>query len=78
VLYRPERRGGPGGQADLAVDVLDVVIGRLRHDVEPIADLAGPQPPGREPQHVQLAPREAARIALPSTGRGRAQHSQSG
>ena len=39
VLHRPQRGGGPRRHADLAVDVLDVVIGGLGRDVEPIGDL---------------------------------------
>jgi hypothetical protein len=55
VLHRPERGGGPCRDVDLAVDVLDVVIGGLGRDVEPIGDLARGESLGRESQHVDLA-----------------------
>ena len=37
VLHREQARAGPAGGADLGVDVLDVVAGRLRRDHEPRA-----------------------------------------
>ena len=40
VLHRPERGGGSGRDADLGVDVLDVVVGGLGRDDEPVGDLA--------------------------------------
>src|SRR3954454_10330406 len=67
VLHRPQRRRGPRRHTDLAVDVLDVVIGGLGGDVEPIGDLARRESLGRQSQHVDFAASEPARIdgALP-------------
>ena len=48
VLHRPQGGRGSGRYADLAVDVLDVVVGGLGRDEEPIGDLAGRVSPGRE------------------------------
>ena len=60
VLHRPQRGGGAGRDADLVVDVLDVVIGGLGRDEEPVGDLARREPP---------APRAAARRPRAATAR---------
>lgn len=44
VLYGPESRRRSVRHADLRVDVLDVMIGGLRGDVEPLGDLARREP----------------------------------
>jgi hypothetical protein len=45
--------------------VLDVVIGGLGRDADPIADLAGRESLGRESQHIDFAPGQPARVLLP-------------
>ena len=45
---------GAAGDADLGVDVLDVVVGGLRGDEQLVGDLAGRRPIGDEAQHLQL------------------------
>ena len=54
VLHRPESGGGSGRDADLRVDVLDVVVGRLGGDDEPVGDLAGREATRGELEHVDL------------------------
>ena len=39
VLHRPQRRGRARRDADLVVDMLNVMIGRLRRDEEPVGNL---------------------------------------
>src|SRR6476469_6271468 len=63
VLHRPKRGGSAGRDADLVVDVLDVVIGGLRRDEEPIGNRLRRQAPRRKAQHVDFATREAARMS---------------
>lgn len=55
VLHGPERGGRARRDANLVVDVLDVMIGGLGGDVEPIGNLLRRQPLGRQAQHVDLA-----------------------
>ena len=64
MLHGPQSGGGSCRDADLVVDVLDVVVGRFRRDVEPIRDLARRESPRRESQHIDLATGEPARIPL--------------
>ena len=72
MLHRPERGGGAGRDADLGVDVLDVVIGGLRRDVEPIGDLPRREPLRREPQHIDFAAGQPARMSAAVCRRRRA------
>ena len=55
------------GDADLRVDVLDVVLGGPRRDEQLRRDLAGGSAVGHEAQHLDLAPAQAAgpRLARP-------------
>lgn len=55
LLHRPQRRGGPGRDANLVVNVLDVVIGRLGRDEESIRNLTRRETAGGEAQDVNLA-----------------------
>src|SRR3954451_10718093 len=72
VLHRPESGSGACRGADLAIDVLDVVVGGLGRDVEAIGDLLRRQSPGREAQAVDFASFEPAGMLLPlARGRGR-------
>jgi len=57
VLHRPESGGGSGRDADLRVDVLDVVVGGLGRDHEPVGDLAGREATRGEFEHVDLPAR---------------------
>ena len=68
MLHRPESGRGACRCADLAVDVLDVVIGGLGGDVEAIGDLLRRETPGRESQHVDLASGEPAGMLLALAG----------
>ena len=70
VLHGPESGGGSRRYAYLVVDVLDVVIGGLRRDEEPIGDCLRLEPPRREAQHANFATGEPARMFRPA-GRGR-------
>jgi Aldo/keto reductase family len=54
VLDRPERGGGSGRDADLRVDVLDVVVGGLGGDDESVGDLAGREATRGELEHVDF------------------------
>ena len=74
VLHREHRGRGPARGADLGVDVLDVIAGRLRRDDQPGGDLlvgqaageqdAGPRPRARSARPGLPAPRQ------PVPGRG--------
>ena len=55
VLDRPERGGGAGRDADLVVDVLNVVIGRFGGDEETIRDLTGRESSRGQPEDIDLA-----------------------
>jgi hypothetical protein len=55
VLHRPESGGGSGRDADLRVDVLDVVVGGLGGDDESVGDLAGREATRGELEHVDLS-----------------------
>ncbi len=50
-------QGGPGprGDPDLGVDVLDVVVGRLRRDEQAAGHLLGCETPGNQSEHLHLA-----------------------
>src|SRR5947209_2764449 len=65
VLHGPKSGGGSCRHTDLVVNVLDVMIGGLRRDEEPIGDRLRRESPRREAQHVDLATREPARISRP-------------
>ena len=66
LLDGEERGGAPGGHADLGVDVLDVVVGGLGRDAEPVGRPRGwsgraraggaPRPPGRSARRVRRSP----------------------
>ena len=58
VLEGPECGRRPVRHADLRVDVLDVVISRLRGDIETVGDLARREPFGDKAQHLDLATTE--------------------
>ena len=64
MLHCPESCRGPGRHADLAVDVLDVVVGDLRRDVEAAGDVLRREALRSQPQHLDLAAREPARVLL--------------
>ena len=66
VLHREQARRHPVGDADLAVDVLDVVADGLRTDDELGCDLLVRQPAHREPQDLDLAWREVAWSMAPA------------
>ena len=57
VLHREDGGGGPARDADLVVDVLDVVLGGPRRDLEPSRRSRGSRAPSRPPG----APRPRAR-----------------
>lgn len=61
--------GGSRRYANLIVDVLDVVIGGLRRDVELVGDLLRREPPRREGHDIDFASGESGRI-LRAAGRG--------
>ena len=72
MLHGPQSGGGSCRRADLAVDVLDVVICGLGRDGEPIGDLLRCESPGRESQHIDFASGKPARISRPfARGRSR-------
>jgi len=50
-----------GGDADLCVDVLYVVIRGLRCDHEPVGDLSGAEAESQQPEHLDLAGGETRR-----------------
>ncbi len=54
-LPGPSEGLGPAMDAQLAMDVLDVLLGRCYRDHEPIGDLAVREPIADEPQHLELA-----------------------
>jgi hypothetical protein len=54
---------------DLVVDVLDVVIGGLRRDKEPVSDLLRCESPRCEAQHIDFATGQPARIFRPTACR---------
>ena len=54
VAYGPDRRLRPIVDADLAEDVLDVLLDGLIADVEHLGDLLVRQSLGHLPQHVAL------------------------
>ena len=62
--------GGRGtvGDAELDVDVLDVVVGGLRRDEQLLGDLARGRPVSDEPQHLCLAGRQAGDLAAVLAG----------
>src|ERR1044071_441990 len=55
MLRRPERRRGTVRDADLAIEVRKVMIGRLGADRQPLADLLCGESPSRESQHIGFA-----------------------
>jgi hypothetical protein len=46
--------------------VLDVVVGRLRRDVQPIRDLSRRESPRDKAQHLDLAARQSAGVLAPA------------
>ena len=44
-----------GGNADLRVDVLDVMVRGFRCDHQPVCDLPGAEPQGQQPEYLDLA-----------------------
>src|SRR4051794_19116602 len=65
VLHGPECGRGPRRNADLGVDVLDVVVGGLGRDVEAVGDLTGREPLRRKAQDIDLTSCEPTRIVRP-------------
>ena len=65
VLHRPQRCGGARRDPDLRVDVLDVVIGGLRRDVELLGDRLRRETSGREVKDLDLAIAESRRMLTP-------------
>ena len=61
ALEGVESRGGPGGDADLGIEVLDVVVGGLGRDLEQAGRFLGRMPGRDQPQHLDLARRQARR-----------------
>ncbi len=55
MLHREHRGGGPAGGADLGVDVLDVVAGRLGRDDQPFGYLLAGPAAGEQDQDLDLA-----------------------
>jgi hypothetical protein len=66
VLHRPQGGSGSSRHAALGVDVLDVVVGRLRRDVQPIRDLSRRESPRDKAQHLDLAARQSAGVLAPA------------
>src|SRR6266536_4040995 len=58
VLHAEQRRPGPGGHANLGVDVLHVVVGGLRGDEQAACHLFRREAPGQESKHLHLPVRE--------------------
>src|SRR5689334_15939946 len=65
VLGREQGGRRAGRDADLRVDVLDVVADRLRRDLELPGDLLVEQAAREQPQDLDLARREAGRALRP-------------
>src|SRR5436309_3710156 len=61
VLHGEQGGRRTGGGTDLGVDALDVGLGRLGSDSEPLGDLTGGGAAGDEGEHLHLARREARR-----------------
>src|SRR5205823_11154379 len=57
----PARRRGAAGDAELCVDVLDVVLGSARRNEELRRNLAVRLAVGEETQHLDLAPTQTSR-----------------
>src|SRR5438445_3779031 len=55
MLDREQARRRAVRRVDLRVDVFDVVAGRLRRHDEPLADLFGRQPLGKQPEDFHFA-----------------------
>jgi hypothetical protein len=55
VPHREQRRGGPAGGADLDVDVLHVIAGRLRRDHQFRGDLLVRLAPREQDEYLDLA-----------------------
>src|SRR4051794_32235974 len=70
VLHGPERGRGSRRNADLGVDVLDVVVGGLGRDVEAVGDLAGREPPRRGAQGNGFPSGEPTPVVRPGAPRG--------
>ena len=65
MVEGPAGGGGAVGDAELGVDVLDVVVGGLRRDEQLLGDLARRRPVRDQPEHLRL-PRSQARRASPA------------
>src|SRR4029079_9728199 len=65
VLDGPTRGCGAVGDCQLRVDVLDVVVRRLRRDEQLLGDLASGSAFGDQSQHVDLAASEAGGDRVP-------------
>src|ERR1700721_2370604 len=65
VLHREQAGGHAAGGADLDVDVLDVIARGLGRDDQTRGDLLTRQPPGQQPQYVDLAGGKPGRSLTP-------------
>lgn len=65
MLEGEQGGGGAGRDADLGVDVLDVVLGRTSGDVEPLSNLPVRASGGQLLQHLDLALAEAGWSSTP-------------
>jgi hypothetical protein len=55
VLHREHRGRGTGPNTKFGVDVLDVVVGRLRRDAQPLPDLLRRQAARQPAEHFSLS-----------------------
>ncbi len=65
MLHGEQGGGGPGGHADLAVGALDVRVGRLDRDPQPVRDLLGLEPAREHAHHLGLALGQPGRALEP-------------
>jgi len=66
VLHRPERGSGSSRYPALGVDVLNVMVGGLRRDEEPIGDLSRRESLRRQAQHLDLTTGKPAGVVAPA------------
>src|SRR3954469_16586969 len=69
VLHGEQRRPGPRPAADLRIDVGHVVLDRPRRDDQARGDLLVRHPAGEQPQDLDLALGQLARVRAPAGGR---------
>src|SRR5690349_13983228 len=67
VMFHGEQRGaGAGRDADLGVDMLDMVVGSLGRDRQRVGDLPGRVAAREQAQHLQLARAQAGNQRAPA------------